>query len=440
MRVVEAGPGLAPAGEATSGARRGLSGGILLGLFGLSGLISTACTEDPLGSAPDQAPGASAPTVEVFVPVDELIGWRDTSLTGFALATEASFALLSDDDQLQARFLGRFPLADTLISGGDTLPADSFPSATVRIVVDTANSTLDRAGTIRVHALERSFDEFSVSWLEAREGEPWSEPGGDLGPLLGSLELTGMPDTLAPDSLVVELESPVDSLLRSWTGTEGEPGIAIVLEGPDVSLRVLRVFLRYEAILEGEEEPELFQRVASPSTFITDVEQPPTGSGLRVGGIPASRAYISFVVPESIAGFPVRGSKIGAAQLVFRSLDPLEGPFRLNQAMIGGRVDLLLDPFEFGVKTPIGGTTSLFVLNPDSLAVDIPVRVDVTSILAEQADLPSDSVKEVWLGLRAVPDGQSFGFWELGSVEAPHELRPQLVVILTPPPEFRLPR
>jgi hypothetical protein len=413
---------------------------VLLVLFGLSGLISTACIEDPLGSAPDQAPGASAPTVEVFVGADELIGWRDTTLTGFALATEATFTLLTDDDELQARILGRFPLADSLIRSGDTLPADSFPSASIRLAVDTANSTLNETATVRIHALERSFDEFSASWLEAREGEPWTEPGGDLGPVLGLLELAEVPDSLATDSLVIELETSVDSLLKAWTGSDGEQGIAIVVEGPGVSLRIGQILLRFEAILEGDEEPELFQRAMNPSTFITDAVQPAAGLGLRVGGVPASRAYISFVVPDTIAGFPVRGSRIGAAQLVFRPLAAPEVPFQLGQLLVGGRVDLLLDPFEFGEKTPIAGTAGLFVKDPDSLAVNVPVRVDVTSILAEQADLPPDSVKAVWLGLRAVPDGQAFGFWELGSVEAPPALRPQLMVILTPPPEFRLPQ
>lgn len=413
---------------------------VLVGLFGLSGLISTACTEDPLGSDPDKAPGPSTPTVEVFLRADEMVSWRDTTFSGFALAAEATFRLLADQDDFEARILGRFPLPDSLIRSGDTLPADSFTTARIRLAVDTANSTLEGTATVRIHALERSFDELTASWLEARSGEPWDEPGGDLGPVLGSIDLSEVPDSVATDSLVIELDTSVDSLLKSWSGSDGEPGIAIVAEGPGVSLRIAQILLRFEAVLEGEEDAEPFQRIAEPSTFIVDADQPLQGSGLRVGGIPASRAYLSFVVPESIQGFPLRGSAIGAARLVFHPLAPPESPFTLNQTIVAGRVDLLLDPFAFNEKTPISRTASLFAMDPDSLAVNAEVSVDVTSILAAQAALPTDSVKEVWLGLRAVPDGQSLGFWEFASVESPAELQPLLEVILTPPPNFQFSR
>ena len=260
-------------------------------------------------------------------------------------------------------------------------------------------------------------------------------PGGDLGAELSSAEMTEVSDTL-----IFEFQVPVDSLLKSWQDQDGDPGFALVLEGPGSKIVLRALTLRIEAVLEGREVPIEQELVSNVRTFITDPELPTEGLALRVAGLPASRFYVTFEPPDSLGGIPLLGSVVNHAELVFHPLPPPGEPYVMERNISVRPVTLIADPFEFGAKTPIGSTPAAFtVLEPDSLAVGNPFRVDVTVLVQGALFVEGDSIGQVRVGLRAEPDGQTVGFWEFGSVETVTGLRPQLFIILTPPPTFGVP-
>ena len=394
------------------------------------------CTETPLSSSDPEAPGATAPTLQFILLPEDLPLWRDTTFVGFAVPGDASFLLLSDRTALRARILGRFPIPDTIRTFADTLPAERFDSASVRFAFDTVRSEFTFPATVRLFALQRSFEEGEATWETAREGEPWATPGGDLGAQLAA----GVVDSLT-DSLVVSFDVPVDSLLKAWRETDGEPGFAVVLEGSEARIRVRQVLLRFEAVLEGREEPVSQSLVAEPLTFVYDPSQPEPERALRVGGIPAARTYLVFLPPDSLDGVSIRDGIVNHAELFFEPRPPPPDPFALDESVAGRPVELLADPFDLGRRTPIGRTSvAPVVLKPDSLRDGRRIGVDVTPLVQAFAAASPDSAEVIRIGIRLEPDGSAFGFWEFFSeAEADPALRPRLLVVFTPRPEFRVP-
>ena len=403
-------------------------------LFLVAAGLTYACTEDPLGTDPGTSPGETSPTYEFRIPADQL-DWTDTTVSGFSDRVDLFFSQSGDREGLRSRTIARFPLPDTFRTFGDTLPADSFPSGYVRLKVDTTSSWLPGFPvTVTLHELTRSFDEREVSWEEARAGEPWTTPGGDIGQVLGSAVM----ETIS-DSMIIEFDVDVDSLLMSWTEDLGEPGFILLADPPGTQLNFTSVRLKFQAVLQGRSAAITQDIAALPRTFITDPPPPPTGLGLRIGGSPSARAYFQFTPPDTIDGIPVRGSTINHAQLIFHPLESPEEPFVLER-LIGGRpVELLKDPFLLAERTPIGTPSpEVFPLDPDSLANGRPITFNITPVMLRQASLPPDSFETVRLGLRADPDAQSFGYWEIGSEEAPEGYRPEFLIILTPPADLRV--
>ncbi len=405
--------------------------------LGLSAVIMLACTEDPLGNLDSEsAPGASSETREIVLSVADLPGWRDTTVTGFALPSSAPFLIASDQPELRSRALAKLNIPDTLNTFADTLPVDRFESASIRIALDTVNSVFEGFPlTIRMVSLAQTFVPEEASWTDAAEGRPWMTPGGDLGAELSSVQMTEI-----VDSLIFEFEVPVDSLLKSWQEMDGDPGFALVLDGAGSRLLIRALSLRVEAVLEGREAPIEQTLVNDLRTFISEGDPPVPGQDLRIGGIPASRFYMEFVPPDSVGGFPLRGSTINHAELIFHPLPAPDAPYAMEREVIALPVKLLADPFVFGAKTPIGSSLGgLRLLEPDSLAAGIPWRVDVRTQLALALAGSADSIGTIRLGMRPDPDGQSLGYWEFGSARSSAPFRPELLIIFTPPPEFGIP-
>ncbi len=399
--------------------------------------VMLACTEDPLGNLDSgTAPGVTSPTTEFRLSVENLPTWRDTTVSGFTLRSAAGFILLADQPTLQSRSLNSINVPDTLTTIADTLPVERFESASIRIAIDTTSSVFATLPlTVRLVSLTQGFESDEANWTQAAEGRSWMTPGGDLGAELSSVEMTEV-----SDSLIFEFQVPVDSLLKSWQAQDGDPGFALVLEGPGSQILIRAVSLRVEALLEGREVPIDQELISNVRTFITNPEPPAEGLALRVAGLPASRFYVTFDPPDSLGGVPLLGSVVNHAELVFHPLPPPAEPYVMERNVAVRPVTLLADPFEFGAKTPIGSTPAAFtVLEPDSLAVGELFRVDVTVLVANALFVEADSIGQVRVGLRAEPDGQTVGFWEFGSVEAIAGLRPELVIILTPPPRFGVP-
>ena len=403
---------------------------VALGLVGLS----VSCTEDPLALGSDTAPGATSEIRDVTLEVADLPFWRDTTVSGFALPVNAPFVFLSNDSQLLAKGLGRFNVPDTLRTLADTLPVGLFDSVTVQLTVDTVRSVFsDFPVTFRMVSLTESFDEDSVTWQQARPGAQWMTPGGSLGVELAIGESDGTSDTVRMDFSV-----STDSLLKSWRETDGEPGFALVVEGPTSRVRIQQILLRYRPLLEGRVVP-LVPKTQFPSlhTFVTDPPPPPTGQELRLGGIPASRLYFEFVPPDTVAGIPLREATINHAEIIFHPLAPPAGPFSAELTFAARQITLLGDPFVFGPKTPIGSGNSITVaLNPETLATGKPLSLNITLPLARAT---FESVSSIRMGLRSDPDAQTIGFWEFGSAEGPAGVLPQLRIVLSPKPVFGIP-
>ena len=395
--------------------------------------LALGCTEDPLSVPGDAAPGASSETRDVSIDVADLASWRDTTYTGFALPSNAPFTVVANGAVLSARTFARLPVPDTIHNFADTLPAESYDSLLVRIALDTLQSEYTGFPvTLRLVALAQGFSVDSVSWIEARPGVPWMTPGGDLGPVIGSVDITE-----ATDSLVVEPMVSTDSLLKAWRAEDGGNGFIVLVEGPEAEIQLRSIRFEYDATLEGSTASIVQTQLVNTKTFATDPPPPATGTALRVGGLPSARFYVEFVTPDLVEGVPLARAQINYAELVFQPLAAPAGPFALERTLTGRQVTLLADPFVFGAKTPVGAAPASFAsLDPDSLAAGVPIRLNITSLLAAAV---GDSSARIRLGLRPEPDAQTLGFWEFGSIEAPPALRPRFRIILTPPVEFELP-
>ncbi len=419
-------------GRSTGGPNR-LSVRALAFAAGLSAVTLAACVEDPLSLDADAAPGASSETLDFTLLASELSRWRDTSYAGFVLASQARFRLIANTSAHTSRIISPLNVPDTIKTFSDTLPASRFDSVSVRLAVDTVDSRFSTFPiTLRMVELTRGFDQDSANWVQAGFGDLWTTPGGDLGVQLGSVELTEV-----SDSIVIVFDVSEDSLMKAWRESDGEPGFAFLVEGPETALNVRSITFRYLALLEGREIPVRRTQQPTTGTFISDPPPPPIGLSLRMGGLPATRFYIDFDVPSSIDGVSLEGAVINHAELVFMPLPPPDAPFPLEKVLASRLVKVLADPFVFGEKTPIGTSPLTFEpLSGDSLATGRPLRYDVTLPILRAI---RDGEPMIRLAFRGDPDGQTFGFWEFGSVEAISALQPQLRIILTPPPKFEVP-
>lgn len=423
---------------------RGPSLAALLGIVALA--VFAGCTEEGLtGIDGEEPPGQAADAVSVSLPADQLPLWRDTSYTGFATLRDHPFLLAADQPPLQSRPL--FTIADVPDSVGGAA-VDSTGNMYLRIVPDTARSSFSGdTATLRVFSLTRDFDEDEATWEQAADGTPWDSAGGDLGQELASLGFRGgAADTASSDTLRVPFAGDPDSLIAAWQESGGVPPMALLLDGEGNRMTIRQVALELEA--KNADMDSLDREVAttSSSTFIHDPALPEVGRELRVGGLPSSRFYLTFLPPDSIQGVPIRGAQVNRAELVFHPVSDPDSPFRPPVVLTALPSQLLADPFLYGARTPIGppiGSTrtsaAAVALDPDSLSAGRPLSIRVTSLVQTWARTPADSIDGFRVGVRPLPDGQDLGFWDFGSAEAADGMKPELRILITPPTDFTLP-
>lgn len=412
-------------------------------------LLGAACTEGSITSPNEgQAPGSGSPTVEITLPADSMVVWRDTSFTGFATADNVLFWIGAKYDSLESRPLLRIAsIPDTLIV--DSLPfvADTFLDAQLRLTYDTTDLVVPAGGaTFRAYVLNRSYEPSQVTWDEASTGQPWDSGGGDLGPLLAVLQLKPPgSDTIVNDTITGDSKLPPDSLLKAWRASGGGHGIVLVAQDPGTRVRFTRAVMasNFEAV-HGDSVRKLLQYIpATDQSFIYNPTPPaPTAAELRVGGLPAGRGYFEFLPPDSADGYRLRGAQISRAELVFQPLAPPPLAFRLERPVVAAVTALAADFYQFGPKTPVASWANApsFTMDPDSLGTGMPVRVDVTTLLQNWASTPADTTPQrIRLGLELVPDGQTLGYWSFGGARAPADARPVLRLLLTPPVPFTVP-
>lgn len=402
--------------------------------------VGTSCSEGGLTSVPgEDTPGQAAETREVIVPVTDFPSWRDSTFQGFATASTVPYVLAAQDSTFQSRALLAFrEVPDTVVINAQFFPIDSVGEIFMRLTADTARSDqLGDSVTVSVFALDRSFDPAEATWDRAAEGDPW-QAGGALVRRLGRARVGSITDTMS-----IRLEPPADSLWRAWDEAGAPPSMAVVVSSPST-----RLFLR-NAVLEFQGKPPEQDTLAPATsvvedrTFIYDPPQGEQGGALRLGGLPASRIYVEFLPPDSVDGVSLRGAQINRAELIFVPVDDVPRIFRPGGPINAVAMQLLADPFALGAKTPIGGAISsaqVFRLVADSLAKGDPVSVNVTGLISSWAAAPPDSARAIRVGLRPIPDGGRFGYWDFGSIRADSAaLRPRLRLLFTPPTPFSLP-
>ena len=176
-------------------------------------------------------------------------------------------------------------------------------------------------------------------------------------------------------------------------------------------------------------------------TVIFDPQTPEPGQDSRLGGLPTSRIYLDFELPEVWEGLQLKGSTINAAALVLRPKSPPPDPFRLGAPVDAITYQLLADPFEFGPKTPIGGILGpSTLLDPVALAEDgAELVLSITPLALIWSFAPPDSLDVLRIGIQSAPEGADLGFWSFGSAEDVSALRPSVRMIVTPRVPFRLP-
>lgn len=413
----------------------------LVALAGVAG-----CTEDPLtGPGPEEGEPDAAETVELILSPEEMEAWRDTTFSGFAVASDAPFLLLADRDSLTSRALLRYSgIPDTVNLDDEPVAVEEYRDAVLRLVADTAGSDAPEGGlTLRLFTLGRPYDPEEATWERAAEGQPWDSAGGELDQEIGTFRVDQVTDSVMADTMDIPLGAATDSLLRVWRDDGGDPGLAVLMEGSGGRLELTGASLEFDVkpaerdTTVGLVTGSLFRAVRS--TFIFDPPNPPPGTDLRVGGLPASRLYLAFRPPRSVDGVELTGGTVNRAEVVLFPLASPPDPARLDGPVSAAAVQLAADPFDLGPKTPIGGQLGqVRTLDPDTLAAGRTVRFPLTALMTAWASNP-DSAGDLKMGLRLDPDVQSVGFWEFGSEEAPPGVRPFFRLVVTPPSEFRVP-
>lgn len=407
-------------------------------LAGLGVVSVMACTEDTLtGVDPDAAPGEGRETIEIELSATEVPAWRDTTYTDYALPSTAASRLVAQTVDLRARVLARFgTLPDSVFAGEDRLAVESFASGRIRLVLDTTVSRLPEAGgTIDAYSLARGFVNREATWSEAAAGEPWTTPGGDLGALLGTLEI----ESLAADTVFVPLSVETDSLLDAWRADAGEPGLALVSDTDGTFLSIRQVVLAFDVKPVGRDT--LIETLRSPTanTFVFDPPAPAPGTGLRLGGLPAARTYVSFELPEAVDGVELRGARINRATLLLTSTGTPPAPFATTDTLLASTFSLLSNPFEFGPKTPVGVNTANAVeIVPEDMDGGGELELPITSLVREWAAADPGAMPELNLGVRLLPEGGAISFWEFGGIDDPART-PRVRIVLTPSTAFDLP-
>lgn len=407
-------------------------------LTGLGAVSIAACTEDTLtGVDPDSAPGEGQATIEIELSASEVPAWRDTTYSDYALPSTSPSRFVAQTADFRARVLARFAtLPDSVFLGEERLAVESFESGRIRLVLDTIASQLpETGGSVGAYALARGFVEREATWSDAATGDPWATPGGDLGELLGTLDL----EALVADTVFLPLSVDTDSLFQAWLSTDGGTGLALLSDVDGTFLVIDQVVLAFDVKPVGRDTLVETLRSATAGTFVFDPPTPGPGSGLRLGGLPASRAYVTFELPESLNGVELRGARINRATLLLTSTGAPPAPFATTDTLLASTFSLLSNPFEFGPKTPVGVNTSNPVqLPPEDLEVGGELELPITGLVQDWAASDPDSVPELNLGVRVLPEGGAISYWEFGSIEDPARA-PRVRIVLTPSTVFDLP-
>ncbi len=170
-----------------------------------------------------------------------------------------------------------------------------------------------------------------------------------------------------------------------------------------------------------------------------------------MGGVAGWRIYTELLVPDSIeisgggGTVAIGGAQINRAELVLRSLSAPAPPFAAEQPFVVA-ANRIADDFKLlGEKTPIGEIIqgSDITIDPDSLAEGDELIINLTERLQEVADsldrFGVTVLPRIRIGVRAIPEASTFGYWEFGSASGDTAFAPIIRIIFTPETDFGLP-
>ncbi|MBK5098354.1 MAG: hypothetical protein JJE01_11265 [Gemmatimonadetes bacterium] len=402
------------------------------------------CTERALLEVdPETAPGQKTLTEEIEIPVQGLLSWRDTTYSGYVLPSSSSYRVVVDSVDQQSRLLARFEtIPDSIETPTGREAIEAFANGRIRVIIDTTISHVPSAGLdLEVYTLTRGYDRELTTWTLAEKDVPWTTPGADLGRRIASLTIDAPFDSTVSDTVFVPFVASTDSVLSAWRATDGQPGLAVVASGATSFLQVRSIALLFDAKPEQQDTLIAGVRGAAGFTVIFSPETPDPGQTSRLAGLPSSRIYLDFELPDSWQELQLKGSMINTASLVFRPGPPAPIPFLLEYPLEITAFRLLADPFVVGPKTPIGATLGPNVLlDPATMTEDgAELVLSITPLVRAWSFAPADSITVLRVGVQALPEGRDPGFWRFGSAEDIQALRPSVRMLVTPTVPFRLP-
>lgn len=406
-------------------------------------LLGGCSDELPTAGGQDRFPGGVGPTtIEVLLFGDDVLiaddvydHFSDPRLTSYLLVANAF------DGELEAHTLARFTNFPDSVrhTAGGTARTDSlfeYVSGEMTTVVNPSASSAEGGATLRLWSIAQPWDSSQVTWQNAADGRPWTEPGGTRGELLAEAVWTPG-DTITADTVIFQL----DSLAMRRVAAEGAHGVMITSETPDSRLQLRYLDLRARVRPESAQDTTLAVAIGTgPQTFVF-TPQPPEAEGVyRVGGITGARTVLRLNLIRDVPGCQGAGTfgcdsvslkdvTVNLAELVLQPRAVPSGFRPLNTSPF--LVRRVVEP-ELGRLAPLGqvilsDTVSASLFGPGE--ADEPVRIGLTTAIQALIQTDSTTLAVALLGESAA--GQ-FGYqW--------YEAAPVVRLIYTLPLTPRLP-
>lgn len=432
--------------------RRILIHGLVLAL-GVS--IAAGCTEESPTSVGGELIGEGYRTYEVVLDADSFLQ-SDITYTGLGSLNLAPFAIVARDfgGELDARTLLRVrpPTQVTYENDAGNNVTDSVFTIIGGTLTLAMDSLTDRTRPVLIELVQvtESWEPSTVSWElrsdTADVGEPWMEPGGTTGAILGSgLWASGDTLRIALDSTAAAVWADSAAAFRGGLIRSATSGTRLRLDGLQFSFD-----LRPEGADTVVTVPSLVARV----NIATPEPGTPAAGELRVGGIPVWRTVFQFRPMEEVeipcapmstlcTRVPLSQVEVNQAALLLHPL-PVAGRRIERPLRIEGRVVLRAPgvPVERSPLSPTIGITEGAVspaLFTPGLADPDRVAVPVTAYLRQALSPPEGGEPVLWLALLAELEQSAplFGYAAFASLESDNP--PQLRLVVTVPTEERLP-
>lgn len=404
--------------------------------------------EEPLGVGGPLLRGGVIRTFEVTLDAGAFLE-DDTIAAGFVTPAEARFMVVASDfGLLQAHTLARFdptPLGITYPDASGNTQQDTLPLYTggrLLVRLDTLRSVAPGPVEFRLYQTAEEWDAATAGWdLRVDTGAvelPWATAGGSPGTLLGTGSWT--PGTES-DSVLISLDS---TIIRAWRDTAtAELGVLLVTATPGVRLHVASMSLRVSAIPSPRPDTTVTVTIGTPRAQTSlFTPQQPAPAGLRLGGVPAWRAYLTLrerldtltiACPDGPPGCRIAlgDATVNHAALV---LTPLAVPATFRPA---GEYTFEARPVLAGAglpvpRAPLADTVGrLRISDPGTVfaggaaPVELPITRLIASLAARTTRKPGSTV-----ALLASPEGGQFGFGAFGGLED-GVLAPRLRLILS---------